>query len=189
MYGARPGLSISGRFAVLRLGGASHRRGSVFQPEVTEGGVFARPERHAGAAELGVLAQLPLTVGDDGRRRLRLQRLHTQVGARPVDGEAVYLQRDNPYGMRRLGGIGLWLEAELFTRCPREIRVTVLGHLQRGGGPTPADRLLATRYGAMAARLAADGQTGTMVALHGQTITAVPLAQVYQQPKQIDPAG
>jgi 6-phosphofructokinase 1 len=53
----------------------------------------------------------------------------------------------------------------------------------------PLDRLLATRYGSMAVRLAAEGQTGVMVALQGGAMRAVPLAEVIQAPKQVDPDG
>ena len=56
-----------------------------------------------------------------------------------------------------------------------DVRVTVLGHLQRGGSPTAFDRLLATRFGAMAVHLIAQGKVGHMVALHQGHITAVPL--------------
>jgi ATP-dependent phosphofructokinase / diphosphate-dependent phosphofructokinase len=57
-----------------------------------------------------------------------------------------------------------------------ETRVTVLGHLQRGGTPTAFDRVLATRFGIAAADLAAAGRFGTMTALRGEEIVAVPLA-------------
>ena len=70
-----------------------------------------------------------------------------------------------------------------------ETRCTVLGHLQRGGGPTPFDRLLATRYGAAAVRLAAEGKFGHMVALQGQEITAVPIAEAIRIPKRVNPEG
>jgi 6-phosphofructokinase 1 len=65
----------------------------------------------------------------------------------------------------------------------------VLGHVQRGGSPTPFDRLLATRYGAAAVRLVADGKFGHMVALHGAEIAAVPIAEAIRVPKHIDPAS
>ena len=70
-----------------------------------------------------------------------------------------------------------------------EARCTVLGHIQRGGGPTPFDRVLATRYGAAAVRLVEEGKLGCMAALKGEAIVAVPLAEAVGTPKRVDPAG
>lgn len=70
------------------------------------------------------------------------------------------------------------LARELGARTGQEIRVTVPGHFQRGGGPCAYDRAFATRLGAFAARLIAENQYGNMVALQGDEIVAVPLAQV-----------
>ena len=150
----------------------------------------------AGGADLILVPEIPFSLDaviEKVEQRYATGRNFTIVvvaeGARPVGGEAIYQTVANPYGMRRLGGIGAWLEAEMAQRSTREVRVTVLGHLQRGGGPTPADRLLATRYGSMAARLAAAGRTGTMVALRGGQITAVPLEEVLQAPRGVDADG
>ena len=82
------------------------------------------------------------------------------------------------YGYPRLGGIGAALAAELEQRTGFETRVTTLGHVQRGGTPTATDRVLATRYGVMAADLVMAGETGRMVALHGTEMTSVPLREV-----------
>ena len=64
-----------------------------------------------------------------------------------------------------------------------DVRVTVLGHLQRGGSPTAFDRLLATRFGAMAVHMIAQGKVGHMVALHEGHMTAVPLSDAVSQPE------
>ncbi len=79
------------------------------------------------------------------------------------------------YGYPRLGGIGAALATELETRTGYETRVTVLGHVQRGGTPTSTDRILATRYGVHAYRLAQAGELGKMVALRGSEMVAIPL--------------
>jgi 6-phosphofructokinase 1 len=79
------------------------------------------------------------------------------------------------YGYPRLGGIGAALATELETRTGYETRVTVLGHVQRGGTPTSTDRILATRYGAYAYELAKAGALGKMVALRGSEMVAIPL--------------
>jgi ATP-dependent phosphofructokinase / diphosphate-dependent phosphofructokinase len=69
-----------------------------------------------------------------------------------------------------------------------EIRVTVLGHLQRGGGPTAADRLLATRYGCAVLDLVRNDLWDHMVALRGQDIVSVPLAEARKE-RRVDPSG
>ena len=75
---------------------------------------------------------------------------------------------------------------EYIERQGFEARVTVLGHLQRGGTPTPLDRWLATRYGAAAVRLAARGRFDRMVALHSGRIVDVSLEEAIAVPKRVD---
>jgi ATP-dependent phosphofructokinase / diphosphate-dependent phosphofructokinase len=75
--------------------------------------------------------------------------------------------------------------AQLRRICHADVRVTVLGHLQRGGSPTAFDRLLATRFGAMAVHLMAQGKVGHMVALHQGYVIAVPLDAAVAQPKRV----
>jgi len=87
----------------------------------------------------------------------------------------------------RLGGIGRWLASEIEKRLETEVRVTVLGHLQRGGTPTPYDRILGTRYGVHAAHCAAEGRRDVMVSLKGTTITEVPLVDAVRQLRRVDP--
>ena len=88
----------------------------------------------------------------------------------------------------RLGGIG-YLVGNMIADCLGvEVRVTVLGHLQRGGQPTPHDRWLATRFGSAAVHLVAQEQWGQMVALHGTEMVAVPMAEATQI-KYVDPDG
>jgi phosphofructokinase-like protein len=83
------------------------------------------------------------------------------------------------FGHVRLGlrGVGDALARQIESRTGFETRVTVLGHVQRGGSPTPRDRVLATRLGLKAADLAHDGRYGRMAALRGDEIVDVPLAQ------------
>jgi ATP-dependent phosphofructokinase / diphosphate-dependent phosphofructokinase len=80
-------------------------------------------------------------------------------------------------GFVRLGGIGTVLGNEIDQRTGFETRVTVLGHVQRGGTPVATDRVLATRFGLRAAELVHRGETGRMVALQGTQIGSVPLAE------------
>jgi ATP-dependent phosphofructokinase / diphosphate-dependent phosphofructokinase len=89
------------------------------------------------------------------------------------------------YGYPRLGGIGAILASELESRTGYETRVTVLGHVQRGGTPTSTDRVLATLYGSYAFEMAKAGEFGKMAAIHGTTMTAVPLAEAVRV-KEVD---
>jgi 6-phosphofructokinase 1 len=93
-------------------------------------------------------------------------------------------ERDE-YGYPRLGGIGAALALELEERTGYETRVTVLGHVQRGGTPTSTDRVLATLYGAHAYEMAKAGEFGRMAAMHGTEMTSVPLAEAVKV-KQVD---
>jgi phosphofructokinase-like protein len=87
----------------------------------------------------------------------------------------------------RLGGVGYLVTEQLGQITGKDCRCVVLGHLQRGGSPTPADRLLATRYGAAAVTAINDGITGEMVALRAQDIITVPLESVIGHIKTVRP--
>jgi 6-phosphofructokinase 1 len=89
------------------------------------------------------------------------------------------------FGHVRLGGVGHELGAEIEQRTGYETRVTVLGHVQRGGSPTPRDRVLATRYGLKAADLIAEGRFGRMAALQGDDIVDVSLADATAELKTV----
>ena len=97
--------------------------------------------------------------------------------AQPVDA----------FGFKRLGGVTYPIAAELERLTGFETRVTVLGHLQRGGTPTAHDRVLATRFGVAAADLAAAGTFGVMVAAKGTEMVPVPLAEVCRDIRGVDP--
>jgi 6-phosphofructokinase 1 len=91
------------------------------------------------------------------------------------------------FGHTRLGGIGNLLAAELEKRTGFETRAVVLGHTQRGGTPTAFDRVLATRYGVAAITLAHEGRFGLMVALKGNDIRAVPIAEAVAGTRYVPP--
>jgi len=91
------------------------------------------------------------------------------------------------FGHVRLGGVGDVLAREIEERTGYETRVTVLGHVQRGGTPTPRDRILATRYGLKAADLVHAERWGVMAALDGDAITEVPLRDAVAELKTVPP--
>jgi len=105
-------------------------------------------------------------------------------GARPVDGDLV--ATDQGAGREvLLGGIAERVAREIQERTGKETRTVVLGHLQRGGGPTTFDRLLALRFGAAAVRMVAEGTTNVMVALDPPTVRAVPLEVATERMKTV----
>ena len=91
------------------------------------------------------------------------------------------------FGHARLGGIGTTLEREIEQRTGYESRVTILGHVQRGGTPVAFDRVLATRFGVAAMQAVATGRFGTMVALRATEIVEVALQDALREPKLLDP--
>src|SRR5439155_13603815 len=97
-------------------------------------------------------------------------------GAQPVGGSAGEAQETDAFGHPRLGGIAVTLEREIEERTGFETRMTILGHVQRGGTPTAYDRVLATRFGVAAIDAVAAGHFGNMVALHGTEIVEAPLS-------------
>jgi 6-phosphofructokinase 1 len=92
------------------------------------------------------------------------------------------------FGHRRFTGVAQQLGEELERRTGKEVRTTVLGHVQRGGTPTSFDRVLATRFGLHATIAAHEGATGQMVALQGTRIVLVPLADAVARLKTVPPA-
>ncbi|HEX9164252.1 MAG TPA: ATP-dependent 6-phosphofructokinase [Thermoanaerobaculia bacterium] len=106
-------------------------------------------------------------------------------GAKRLGGEESYLDKAS----RRLGGIAYQVAADIAQHIDLEIRVTVLGHIQRGGSPIAFDRILSTRFGKAAADLVARGEFGKMVALRGERIMAVPIRDAISNPKNVDPNG
>ena len=110
-------------------------------------------------------------------------------GAHPLPGTMRI--RDggvDEYGHRRFTGVAQQLGEELERRTGKEVRTTVLGHVQRGGTPTSFDRVLATRFGVHATIAAHEGATGTMVALRGTEIELVPLARAVSRLKTVTPS-
>jgi ATP-dependent phosphofructokinase / diphosphate-dependent phosphofructokinase len=109
-------------------------------------------------------------------------------GCAPPAGLRTVTAGVDAFGFERLGGIGYVFGAELERLTGFETRVTVLGHLQRGGAPTAYDRVLATRFGVAAVDLAAAGRFGEMTALRGAKIVGVPLAEACADIRSVDPA-
>jgi ATP-dependent phosphofructokinase / diphosphate-dependent phosphofructokinase len=109
-------------------------------------------------------------------------------GAQPIEGSLTLADAEvDAFGHVRLGGIANVLAKEIEARTGYETRVTILGHIQRGGTPTAYDRVLATRFGIAAIDAVHDGDFGQMVALRADQIVRVPLAEAVGELKLVDP--
>ena len=109
-------------------------------------------------------------------------------GARFKDGTVVAKEeKKDDFGHIRLGGIGQVLGDLIEEKTGFETRVTVLGHIQRGGSPSAFDRVLGTRFGVKAAELVLAGTFGTMVSVQGNKVVAVPLTEKTITMKTVDP--
>jgi 6-phosphofructokinase 1 len=109
-------------------------------------------------------------------------------GATPKEGTLALASREvDAFGHVRLGGIGNTLADEIESRTGFETRVTILGHVQRGGTPTAFDRILATRFGVAAIDAVHDGAFDQMVALQAGEIVRVPLQEAVGELKTVDP--
>ncbi|WP_426752422.1 6-phosphofructokinase [Myxococcus sp. Y35] len=152
----------------------------------------------AGGADVILIPEIPYRVEavvEKLRRRATRRRSFSIIaiseGAFPQGGELAVLDSAEAIpgrGVVRLGGSGKVLADLLARHIEAEIRVTVLGHLQRGGSPSAADRVLATRYGCKVLDLVSAGQWDHMVALRAGEIVAVPLSESRKE-RRVDPAG
>jgi 6-phosphofructokinase 1 len=106
-------------------------------------------------------------------------------GAHPRNGKPVLREGPGAGEPSRLGGIGEWVAQEITRRTGKETRSLVLGHLQRGGSPTPWDRMLALRFGAAAVRFIADGHRDVMVSYKPPDMVPVPLEEAVRRMKLV----
>ncbi len=109
-------------------------------------------------------------------------------GAAPREGTLTLQSGEvDEFGHVRLGGISNVIRDEIGRRTGYETRVTILGHVLRGGTPTAYDRVLATRFGIAAIDAVHDGAFGAMVALRGERIDRVSIDDALREPKTVDP--
>ncbi len=173
----------------------SHHRIMVLEVMGRYAGWIALEAGLAGGGDVVLIPEIPFTVDsvvsaikDRTFRGRTFTLIVVAEGARTETGEMVVAKTvEDSTDSLRLGGIGHWLASELERRMDVEVRVTVLGHLQRGGTPTPFDRILGTRFGVYAAHCAAEGKQNIMVALKGTEVTEVPLVEAIEQLRRVDP--
>jgi ATP-dependent phosphofructokinase / diphosphate-dependent phosphofructokinase len=168
----------------------SHHRVLILEVMGRNTGWIALKAGIAGGANVILIPEIPFTlqevankINERRQENAKFSLVVVAEGAKPVGGSQVYQGFSESSGMRRLGGIGAVVEAGLRQLIENEIRVTVLGHLQRGGSPTAFDRLLASRYGCMAVHLVAEGKFGQMVALRDDQIISIPISEAVASQK------
>ncbi|MBN1268765.1 MAG: 6-phosphofructokinase [Kiritimatiellae bacterium] len=167
----------------LHTTASSHHRVMVIEVMGRYAGWIALSAGLAGGADIILLPEIAFTWEAVYRRVLerskhgkRFSIVCVAEGAHcPEIGQVVKEMDQRRTDPKQLGGIGEHVGKMISEGTGLETRVTVLGHLQRGGSPAPYDRILATCFGAMAARLAAEGRFGMMAALRGSEIAAVPI--------------
>ncbi len=175
----------------------SHHRVMILEVMGRYAGWIALSSGIAGGADVILIPEIPYDINkvcDKIKARAAAGKHFSIVvaaeGAKSVDGEVVVSKvvTDSPDPIR-LGGIGNRIAEEIEKITNIETRVTVLGHLQRGGRPVPSDRILSTRYGVKAVELVSEEKYGMMVGLQGNSITAVSLEDAVGKLKTVPPEG
>jgi len=147
----------------------------------------------AGGADIILIPEIPFDIKkichrvlERSRAGMRFSIIVVSEGAKPKGGEMVVKKfiKDSPDPLR-LGGIGNFVSEQIEKMTGIEVRVTVLGHIQRGGSPTAYDRILATKFGCEAVRFAIKKNFGQMVALKGRDIISVPIGDAIKSLKKV----
>ena len=170
----------------------SHHRVIILEVMGRDTGWIALEAGISGGADVILIPEIPFDlaavveqVEQRNQRGAKFSIIVVAEGAYPQGKTALYRHTRELGAAPRLGGIGETLRAELQTLTEAVIRVTVLGHLQRGGSPTAFDRLLASRFGTMAVHLIAQGKLGYMVALQNGAIVSVPISEAVGKQKVV----
>ena len=170
----------------------SHDRVMILEVMGRNAGWIALHSGIAGGADIILIPEIPYRpeaivemIGTRQSEGAKFDIVVVAEGAKRVGGEEAYLDK----ATRRLGGIAYQVAADIQQQIEHEIRVTVLGHIQRGGSPIAFDRILASRFGKAAADLVAQKKFGSMVALRSDSIVDVPIRDAVSRPKYVDPDG
>jgi 6-phosphofructokinase 1 len=176
----------------------AHQRVMIIEVMGRDAGWIALRAGIAGGADAVLIPEIPYEparvvakIRERAALGLRFSIVVIGEGAAAVGGAASEVEGSSLDHPARLGGAGERLAREL-RRTPdfnHDVRVTVLGHLQRGGSPTAFDRLLATRLGAHAAELCSMRSFGRMVILKDSRVTSVPIREAIAAPARVEPSG
>lgn len=173
----------------------SHHRVMIIEVMGRNAGWIALHSGIAGGGDIILIPEIPYDIGtvadkvhERNRKGKRFSIVVVAEGSKPRGG-GVVIQRivKKSTDPIRLGGIGFVLAAQIEEITSIEARAVVMGHLQRGGSPTPADRILATRLGTRAIDMIVDREFGRMVAVKGSSLISVPLEEVARGPRTVPP--
>ncbi len=179
--------TVSDAIDKIHTTASSHHRVMVVEVMGRDCGWIALAGGIAGGAHIILIPEIPFTIKGIcdfiAQRESRGSRFTIVVVAEGVKlpPELKQMARGWPVGNTIGDAIGLFAN--------KEVRVSVLGHIQRGGSPSPYDRVLATRFGVAAVDLIAKGDFGKMVALRANTVVAVDVATAIGQLKTVNPDG
>jgi 6-phosphofructokinase 1 len=174
----------------------SHHRVMVLELMGRDAGFIALHAGMAGGADVILIPEIPFRYEAIARKVMQrvengnlFSILAVSEGAKEEGGEQVFARAGDAVYVPRLGGISYKIGHYVEEKTGKETRVTILGHIQRGGSPTPFDRWLATRYGAAAVRVAAAKRFGRMVALQNARVVDISLKDALATPKRVDIRG
>ncbi|HKS36143.1 MAG TPA: ATP-dependent 6-phosphofructokinase, partial [Verrucomicrobiae bacterium] len=180
----------------LRTTAESHNRVMVLEVMGRYAGWIALHSGIAGGGDVILIPEIPFNYDQVCAKVLERDRAGKKFtlvvvaeGAREQGKGFVTASEGGANREARLGGVGAVVAAEVEKRTGKETRVCVLGHLQRGGGPTTFDRLLCTRFGARAVQLIVEEKYGTMVALRPPDTVAVKITEAIGRIRSVPLAG
>src|SRR5713226_2353205 len=169
----------------------SHHRVMVIEVMGRDAGWIALHAGLAGGADVILIPEIPFTiegicecVHERERRGSKFSLVVVAEGVKLPAKDAL----GKPIPPAGPGSVGNTIGFSLREALNKEVRVTVLGHIQRGGSPSPFDRILATRFGVAAADMVGRGEFGRMVCLRAGKIESVPLADAVGQMKRVNPS-
>ncbi len=174
---------------------ASHNRIMILEVMGRDAGHIALAAGIAGGADVILIPEIPYTLGHiaDKIERVRTSQgrnfalVVVAEGVETETGEAVTMT--DRRGGTRYGGISHYLGERLAELTEAETRVTVLGHVQRGGSPSPTDRILASAFGVRAVDLIAEGKFGRMVGWQNRRVVDVTIADAIANTREVDVKG
>ena len=166
---------------------ASHHRIMVVEVMGRDAGWIALEAGIAGGAHVILIPEIPFTI-ESVCKFVKQRESYGKRFTIMVVAEGVKLPLELKEN-RRAGSVGNLIGHAIASSANKEVRISVLGHIQRGGTPTAYDRILATRFGVAAVDLIAQGGFGRMVCLRNERIEAVDIAQAIGKLKTVDPNG
>ncbi|AFZ14435.1 6-phosphofructokinase [Crinalium epipsammum PCC 9333] len=176
----------------LHFTAASHSRVMILEVMGRDAGHIALNAGIAGGADVILIPEIPYTL-EKVCRKIKERQVQGKNFSIVIVSEAVcteagdLIKKMDRFGECRLGGIGQYLAEEIAGASGAETRVTVLGHIQRGGIPSPQDRLIAAAFGVEAVDLIAAGKYDHVVTWQNRQVGCVPITEAIGQYRAVDP--